>query len=82
MKIQRDLAHTNAPESFSVMLKLAYYDTIDLVRKKYLNRYESQFAGRHHPHLLNMTVQMKSGCGHGGKANTVLGLGCFQHSGQ
>ena len=32
MKIQRDLAHTNDPESFSVMLKLAYYDTIDLVR--------------------------------------------------
>ncbi len=42
-----DLAHTNGIESFWAVLKRAYHGTYHHLSKKHLNRYVTQFAGKH-----------------------------------
>ncbi|MXZ18499.1 MAG: IS1595 family transposase [Rhodothermaceae bacterium] len=42
-----ELAHTNGIESFWAVLKRAYHGTYHHLSKKHLNRYVTQFAGKH-----------------------------------
>ncbi len=42
-----ELAHTNGIESFWAVLKRAYHGTYHQISKKHLNRYVTQFAGKH-----------------------------------
>ena len=42
-----ELAHTNGIESFWAVLKRAYHGTFHHLSIKHLNRYETQFAGKH-----------------------------------
>ena len=42
-----DLAYTNEIESFWAVLKRAYHGTYHHLRKKHLNRYVTQFSGKH-----------------------------------
>ena len=43
----RDQAHTNGIESFWAMLKRGYYGTYHRMSEKHLQRYVTEFAGRH-----------------------------------
>jgi len=53
-----DLAHTNGIESFWATLKRAYHGTFHHFSKKHLNRYVSQFAGKHNLRSLDTIDQM------------------------
>lgn len=53
-------AHTNGIESFWATLKRAYHGTYHQVSKKHLNRYVSQFAGKHNIRDLDTIDQMAS----------------------
>jgi len=53
-----DLAHTNGIESFWATLKRAYHGTFHHLSKKHLNRYVSQFAGKHNLRSLDTLDQM------------------------
>jgi len=52
------LAHTNGIESFWAILKRAYHGTFHHLSKKHLNRYVSQFAGKHNLRSLDTIDQM------------------------
>lgn len=54
-----DLAHTNGIESFWATLKRAYHGTYHHISKKHLNRYVSQFAGKHNLRSLDTIDQMQ-----------------------
>ncbi len=53
-----EYAHTNGIESFWAMLKRAYYGTYHHLSKKHLNRYVTQFAGKHNLRGLDTIDQM------------------------
>ena len=55
-----DLAHTNGIESFWATLKRAYHGTYHQISKKHLNRYVSQFAGKHNIRSMDTIDQMES----------------------
>ena len=50
-------AHTNGIESFWSLLKRGYYGTFHKTSPEHLNRYVSEFAGRHNTRFLD-TVDM------------------------
>ena len=54
----RDMAHTNGIESFWSMLKRAYQDTYHHVSEKHLNRYITEFAGKHNLREADTVNQM------------------------
>ena len=54
----RDQAHTNGMESFWSMLKRGYQGTFHHLSEKHLDRYVSEFAGRHNVRDLDTIVQM------------------------
>ena len=43
----RNQAHTNGVESFWAALKRGYYGTYHRISEKHLDRYVTEFAGRH-----------------------------------
>ena len=51
-------AHTNGVESFWSMLKRGYYGTYHRMSAKHLDRYVSEFAGRHNIRSLGTMDQM------------------------
>ena len=53
-----ELAHTNGIESFWATLKRAYHGTFHHLSKKHLNRYVTQFAGKHNLRDLDTIDQM------------------------
>ena len=55
-----EYAHTNAIESFWAALKRAYHGTYHHLSKKHLNRYVTQFAGKHNLRELDTIDQMSS----------------------
>ena len=52
-------AHTNGIESFWSMLKRGYYGTYHRMSPKHLDRYVSEFAGRHNQRPLDTIDQMR-----------------------
>ena len=54
-----DLAHTNGIESFRSMLKRAHHGTFQRLSKKHLNRYVSQFSGKHNIRSRDTIDQME-----------------------
>jgi len=54
----RDMAHTNGIESFWSMLKRGYTGTYHRMSFKHLDRYVTEFAGRHNVRELNTHEQM------------------------
>ena len=59
-------AHTNGIESFWSMLKRGYHGTYHRMSAKHLNRYVSEFSGRHNTRSMDTLDQM---------AKTVQGMG-------
>ena len=55
-----EYAHTNGIESFWAVLKRAYHGTYHHLSKKHLNRYVTQFAGKHNLRELDTMDQMAS----------------------
>ena len=53
------MAHTNGIESFWSMLKRAHKGTFHKISPKHLNRYVSEFAGRHNIRDSGTLVQMR-----------------------
>lgn len=53
-----EYAHTNGIESFWATLKRAYHGTYHQLSKKHLNRYVTQFAGKHNLRGLDAIDQM------------------------
>jgi len=53
-------AHTNGIESFWSMLKRGYYGTYHRISPKHLDRYVSEFAGRHNQRPLDTIDQMRA----------------------
>ena len=53
-----EYAHTNGIESFWAVLKRAYHGTYHHLSKKHLNRYVTQFAGKHNLRELDTIDQM------------------------
>ena len=53
-------AHTNGIESFWSMLKRGYYGTYHRMSPKHLDRYVSEFAGRHNQRPLDTIDQMRA----------------------
>ena len=53
-------AHTNGIESFWSLLKRGYHGTYHHMSRKHLNRYVSEFAGRHNRRPLDTIDQMAS----------------------
>ena len=56
----RGQAHTNGIESFWSMLKRGYYGTYHRMSPKHLDRYVSEFAGRHNQRPLNTIDQLRA----------------------
>ena len=56
----RDMAHTNGIESFWSMLKRGYMGTFHHMSEKHLQRYVSEFAGRHNVRDSDTVAQMQS----------------------
>ena len=54
----RDMAHTNGVESFWSMLKRGYMGTYHRMSVKHLQRYVTEFAGRHNVRDLDTLLQM------------------------
>ena len=54
----RGQAHTNGIESFWSMLKRGYHGTYHQMSEKHLNRYVTEFAGRHNSRPLDTVDQM------------------------
>ena len=52
-----DMAHTNGIESFWSMLKRGYQGIFHKISPKHLDRYVTEFAGRHNMRILD-TVEM------------------------
>ena len=52
-------AHTNGVESFWAMLKRAYHGTYHRISPKHLQRYVTQFAGKHNLRRLDTITQME-----------------------
>ena len=61
----RDMAHTNGIESFWSMLKRAHKGTFLKLSPKHLQRYVSEFAGKHNIQESDTLAQMR---------NTVAGM--------
>ena len=55
----RDMAHTNGIESFWAMLKRGYQGVYHHISAKHLNRYVSEFAGRHNIREKDTMEQMQ-----------------------
>ena len=55
----KEPAHTNGIESFWSMLKRGYVSTYHQMSVKHLDRYVSEFAGRHNARPLDTLVQME-----------------------
>lgn len=51
-------AHTNGVESFWAQLKRGYHGTFHHLRAKHLDRYITEFAGRHNTRRLDTIDQM------------------------
>ncbi len=56
----RGQAHTNGIESFWSMLKRGYYGTYHRMSPKHLDRYVSEFSGRHNQRPLDTIDQMRA----------------------
>ena len=54
----RGPVHTNGVESFWLMLKRAHVGTIHKISREHLDRYVSEFAGRHNMRELDTLAQM------------------------
>ena len=54
----RDQAHTNGVESFWALLKRGYHGTYHKMSPKHLDRYVTEFAGRHNCRGLDTITQM------------------------
>ena len=54
------MAHTNGIESFWALLKRGYHGTYHHMSEKHLNRYVTEFAGRHNHRPLDTIDQMKA----------------------
>ena len=54
----RGQAHTNGIESFWSLLKRGYYGTFHTISPEHLNRYVSEFAGRHNVRPMDTVDQM------------------------
>ena len=54
----REQAHTNGIESFWAGLKRGYYGTYHRMSPKHLERYVTEFAGRHNTRELDTIDQM------------------------
>ena len=54
----REKAHTNGVESFWAVLKRGYYGTYHRISPKHLERYVTEFAGRHNVRELDTIDQM------------------------
>jgi len=52
------MAHTNGIESFWAMLKRGYHGTYHHMSVKHLDRYVSEFAGRHNDRTRDTADQM------------------------
>ena len=52
-------AHTNGIESFWSMLKRGYYGTYHRMSPKHLDRYVTEFSGRHNARSRDTTEQMQ-----------------------
>ena len=52
------MAHVNGVESFWAMLKRGYHGTYHHMSEKHLNRYVTEFAGRHNSRELDTADQM------------------------
>ncbi len=57
------MAHTNGIESFWALLKRGYVGTHHWISHKHLERYVSEFAGRHNDRKLNTLSQMQNMAG-------------------
>lgn len=55
----KGMAHTNGVESFWAMLKRAYQGTFHKMSPKHLNRYVTEFCGRHNIRCLDTIRQME-----------------------
>ena len=55
----RGQAHTNGIESFGSMLKRGYYGTYHRMSPKHLDRYVTEFSGRHNARSRDTTEQMQ-----------------------
>ena len=54
-----DMAHTNGIESFWALLKRGYHGTYHQMSPKHLNRYVTEFSGRHNIRQLDTIDQME-----------------------
>ena len=54
----REQAHTNGVESFWAALKRGYYGTYHRMSEKHLDRYVTEFAGRHNLREFDTISQM------------------------
>ena len=61
------MAHTNGIESFWALMKRGYHGTYHHMSEKHLDRYVTEFAGRHNDRPMDTITQMEL---------MVLGMGC------
>ena len=54
------MAHTNGIESFWALLKRGYHGTYHHMSEKHLNRYVTEFAGRHNVRPADTVDQMQA----------------------
>ena len=71
----RDMAHTNSIEGFWSMLKRSIMGIVHKISHKHLDRYVTEFVGRHNTNLRHHRHYGQHGCWNSGEKTSLSGLG-------